>query len=63
VSQINPFRGVVIPSGRPQGVQVHKDRQQRRRSQNPGQEPAQEEAQQQSPQTPDDGKPHVDLKA
>jgi hypothetical protein len=61
MSQINPFRGVVVPSSRPQGVQVQKDRQQRRPSQQgrEQEQPSQEDA----PPKPDDGKPHVDVKA
>jgi hypothetical protein len=62
VSQINPFRGVVIPSTRPPAVQVHKDRQQRRDGQKHEQPPP-EQSEPQPPTTPDDGKPHLDLKA
>ena len=62
MSQINPFRGVVIPSPRPQGVQVQKDRQQRRR---PAQRDpkADDDQQTQNGNLDDDGNPHVDLKA
>jgi hypothetical protein len=60
MSQINPFRGVVVPSSRPQGVQVQKDRQQRRQ---PQKERGEEQSQDDAPAKPDDGKPHVDVKA
>ena len=62
MSQINPFRGVVIPSTRPQGVQVQRDRQQQRRQPQREQEGVDEE---QNPNgiLDDDGNPHVDLKA
>lgn len=67
VSQINPFRAVVLPSARPQAVQVHKDRQQRQGAQQEGKGTADEQPpEQQPPQqqpTPDDGKPHLDVKA
>jgi hypothetical protein len=62
MSQINPFRGVVIPSTRPQGVLVQKDRQQQRRS--PQREPeGADDEQTENGILDDDGNPHVDLKA
>ena len=61
MSQINPFRGVVVPSSRPQGVQVQKDREQRRQPQ--GEQGKQQPSEDEVPAKPDDGKPHVDVKA
>ncbi len=59
MSQINPFRGLVDPSTRPLRVRSKKDPQQGSRQQRHPHEEAEEKA----PAPPDDGKPHVDLKA
>ena len=59
MSQINPFRGVVVPSATPQRVQPQKERQQRR----PPQKPRKESTEPDEVKPADDGKPHVDLKA
>ena len=59
MSQINPFRGVVVPSAAAQRVQPQKDRQQRR----PPRQPSREAAAEEESKPADDGKPHVDLKA
>jgi hypothetical protein len=63
LSQINPFRGVVVPSARPQAVQVHKDRRQRKP---PHEQPREQHAEEHGdapPTKPEDGPPHVDVKA
>ena len=59
VSQINPFRGLVVPSFSPQRVQPKKDHEQEKREQ--GRHHGDEE--EQKPQTDDEGKGHVDIKA
>jgi hypothetical protein len=59
MSQINPFRGIIVPSSKPQQVQLQKDRRQGRQ---PKQDPKPgQEDQQKSP--PDPADPHLDLKA
>jgi hypothetical protein len=59
MGQINPFRGIVVPSALPQKVQPQKDREQRRQQR----EEARDSEEEQSDKPPEDGKPHVDLKA
>ena len=59
VSQINPFRGLVVPSFSPQRVQPKKDHEQEKREK--GQHHEQEE--EKKPETGEDGVGHGDLKA
>jgi hypothetical protein len=63
VSQINPFRGVVVPSARPQGVQVQKDRRERKPPHDQPRDQDEEKGEQPNPPPQQDGKPHVDVKA
>jgi hypothetical protein len=63
MSQINPFRGVVVPSGRPQGVQVQKDRRHGQQRRPPQRQVQEGEAAEQNGGAGKDGEEHVDLKA
>jgi hypothetical protein len=63
MSQINPFRGVVVPSGRPQGVQVQKDRREGQQRRPTHQETQEAEAKERGGTSGEDGEPHVDVKA
>jgi hypothetical protein len=58
MGQINPFRGIVVPTALPQKVQPQKDREQRQQQQEP-----RKNAEEESEKPAEDGKPHVDLKA
>jgi hypothetical protein len=58
VSQINPFRGLVVPSFSPQRVQPKKEHDKDRRDQQ-----RHHEEEEKKPETGEDGTPHVDVKA
>jgi hypothetical protein len=59
VSQINPFRGLVVPSFSPQRVQPKKDHEQEKREKGRHQD----EEKEKTPVEGEDGVGHVDLKA
>ena len=59
MSQINPFRGIVVPSALPQRVQPQKDRQQRRQPR----EERKDQAAGEEEKPVDEGESHLDLKA
>jgi hypothetical protein len=59
MSQINPYRGIVVPTPRPQEAKPHKDRREGKKR-DEHREPADEED---SAQPREDGEEHLDLKA
>jgi hypothetical protein len=59
MSQINPFRALVVPSSQPQGVPPKKERQQRGAPQQEHHDAPEGEREKPA----EDGKPHIDLKA
>jgi hypothetical protein len=60
MGQINPYRGIVLPSPKSERVQPQKDRQGRRQS---SQHQHDEDAQEDQARDEKDGESHLDVKA